>query len=111
MSIVAIQTQAGIQSAQQGQQNQQTSASNSNYTQLGQAGLAGGLSSTTVYQGYGSPGSIYQSPYYGYTQSTYTEPDIALRKVENGWILKMKGKEYILNGTDKVEKYLKLFLE
>jgi hypothetical protein len=98
------------QNSQQAQQNSTTNYFPSAGSLTG--GIVGTGSSTTIYHG-GQQGQSYLGGglYSGYTSSTYTEPDIALRKVENGWILKMKGKEYILNGTDKVEKYLKLFLE
>ncbi len=57
----------------------------------------------------------------GYTQaipwtgggltSPVDKTDINLRKVENGWILKMHNKEYVLTETEQVTKYLKLFEE
>lgn len=77
-------------------------------------GVAAGninYSQGSVYTGYTLPS---QNQYYGngyyYSQPTsLVEPDVTLRKVENGWIIKMQGKEYVITETNQVEKYLTLF--
>lgn len=68
--------------------------------------------------GAGSTGSYYHQtlPYFGGGISTqvttdYSQQDVILRKVENGWILKMHNKEYVLIETAQVTKYLQLFEE
>lgn len=87
-------------------------------------GISGTVTTTSApYQGIlggGIVGGSITTPYYGY-QPQYTwpqttsgtsiviEPDISLRKVENGWVLKMHGKEYVLTETAQVTKYLQLF--
>jgi hypothetical protein len=119
MSITSIQNQANSSLA--GALSTQGSTS-SQQSYQGNTAASGNLSgSTTIYhggqqgQGYlggGLYGGYQTTPYYGYTApAVVIDPDIALRKVENGWIVKMQGKEYVLTGTDQVEKYLKLFEE
>lgn len=58
--------------------------------------------------------SPYSGPYTGISTqpiSYNTQQDVTLRKVENGWVLKMHNKEYVLTDTEQVTKYLKLFEE
>ena len=118
MSITSIQNQANSTLAGALSAQGSTSSQQSYQGTTAASGILGG--STTIYQGNQGQGYLggglyggYQTtPYYGYTTpSVVIDPDIALRKVENGWIVKMQGKEYVLTGTDQVEKYLKLFEE
>lgn len=107
MSITAIQSGFGANNTQQVQQG---------ITQVGQQYGGQVTTSGTSYQlqGGGIAGGSLTTPYYGYSSYTTTtsiviEPDIRLRKVENGWILKMHSKEYVLTETAQVAKYLQLF--
>lgn len=83
------------------------SVANSNYT-LGQ-GLAGGVSGSIV-NGITCPSYMIGSPgtsYYWQPPATPID-EITIRKVENGFVLKMDGKEYIIADNKQVVKYLDL---
>lgn len=70
-----------------------------------------GVSGSLIGQGYGgSSGTTYTIPsYYGGQYAPTPNSDlITIRKVENGFILTMQGKEYIITDNKQVLKYLAL---
>lgn len=43
-------------------------------------------------------------PYFsvGYNSTTYEHFDVQIRKVENGWVVKSKGKEYVITEATQI---------